>query len=69
MPSILPHLAHTPRVYMHFEALLIKLATSPKEILDEVAGWIRPVLRTEDDDIIELNIKALDAPKRTLWQQ
>lgn len=59
MPNILPHLALSPSAQKHFELLFLKLATSPKEILDEVVGWIKPVIRTEEDDLIQLNINGI----------
>lgn len=53
------------RVRAEFDAMLVTLATSPKLALDQVLPWIKPVIRTEDDDIIELSITALhdEAPK------
>jgi len=56
MPAILPLLTGHPRIRLEFEAMLVLLATSPRAAIDEVLPWIRPVLRTETDDIIEMQI-------------
>lgn len=56
MPSIVPLLGGHPRVQAEFQAMLVRLATWPKETLDELATWIKPVVRTEEDDLIELQI-------------
>ena len=56
MPHVLPFFAGHPRVHAEFQALLIKIATSPKEVLDSIIPWIRSVTRTEEDDIIHLSL-------------
>lgn len=48
----------TGRIRAEFDAMLVVLATSPKTAIDEVLPWIKPVIRTEDDDIIELCVGA-----------
>lgn len=58
MSSILPYLSGNKRIYAEFEAMLVKIATSSIEALDQVLPWIKPVIRTEDDDIIEMSIGA-----------
>lgn len=60
MPSILPLLdkQNHPRVYAEFEAMLLMLATSPLSAIDRVLPWIQPVLRTEEDELIVLNLFA-----------
>lgn len=58
MPHILPLLSGHSRIQKEFEAILILLITSPKEALDKLLPWIKPVIRTEDDDIIEMNLIA-----------
>jgi hypothetical protein len=60
---ILPHMPSvatffTGRIRAEFDAMLVVLATSPKTAIDEVLPWIKPVIRTEDDDIIELCVGA-----------
>lgn len=58
MPSVLPFFSGHPRVYAEFQAMLVRLASSPTEALDEVLSWIQPVVRTQADDLIVLNIRA-----------
>jgi hypothetical protein len=62
---ILPHMPSiatffTGRVRAEFDAMLVALATSPAMALNRVLPWIKPVIRTEDDDIIELCIGAVE---------
>lgn len=64
MPSVATFF--TGRVRTEFDAMLTTLITSPKTAIDQVLPWIKPVLKTEEDDIIELSIGALhveEAPK------
>jgi hypothetical protein len=56
MPAILPFLASYPRVQAEFAAMLVRIATWPKEELDRLATWIKPVVRTSDDDLIQMSI-------------
>lgn len=67
MPHVLPFFVGHPRVYAQFEAMMIRFATWPKEALDELATWVKPVVRTGEDDLIELAIHNLQpqpaAPK------
>ncbi len=56
MPSIFPLLEDHPKVQAEFGNLLMRLVTFPKSILDEVVPWIKTVIRTEENDIIELDI-------------
>jgi hypothetical protein len=60
---LLPHMPSvatffTGRIRAEFDAMLVVLATSQKTAIDEVLPWIKPVIRTEDDDIIELCVGA-----------
>ena len=57
MPAIVPLLSDHPRVAAEFQSMLVKLATSREEVLDEVLSWIQPMIRTESDDLIVLNIR------------
>lgn len=70
---VLPHmgaivgmglLKHHPRVEAEFRAMLTQLATQPKAVLDRLLPWIKPVVRNEQDDIIEMAITAT-APQAT----
>lgn len=56
MPYIVPLLSGYPRVQSEFTAMLIRLATWPKEELDRLATWIKPVVRTQEDDLIHMEI-------------
>src|SRR4051812_20269120 len=58
MPHILPLLVGHPRIQREFEAMLVVLATSPKDAIDRVLPWIRSVVRTQDDDLIEMQFGA-----------
>lgn len=62
MPSILPLLSNHPRVHAEFAALLIRLATWPKQVLDEVLPWIRRLDYTEEDEILLLHLGAKELP-------
>jgi hypothetical protein len=62
MASILPFFSHSPRVYVHFKALLDRLLYWPKEVTDEVVPWIRRVEHCEPDEILILHIRAHDLP-------
>lgn len=55
MPSIIPLLSHMPRAQKEFEAMMILLATSPKEVTHRLIPWIRSVTHTESDDIIHMS--------------
>lgn len=54
MPSISPLLSHHPRIKAEWDAMLAMLITQPRLVIDQVASWIKPVLRTQEADIIEL---------------
>ena len=60
MPSILPLLGDHPRIQQHFGIMLNRLITWPQSALDELVTWIRPRIGTGPDDLIELNIKAVE---------
>ncbi len=57
MPAIVPLLCDYPRVQAEFMAMLVRLATLPAAELDRLATWIKPVVGTEEDDLIVLNIR------------
>lgn len=59
MPSIVPLLGNHPRVQREFQAMLVVLATSPREAIDRLVPWIKPVIKTCDDDIIEMSVGAV----------
>ena len=59
MPSVLPFLSEHPRVYQEFQAMLIRLATWPQAELDRLTTWIKPVVRTEEDDIVFMQINCI----------
>ena len=61
MPHIVPLLSDHPRVQAEFRALLVRLATWPAAVLDEVVPWIKSVTRAEEDEIIELNLFSREA--------
>ena len=66
MPSISPLLAHHPRVKAEWDAMLVMLATSPREVIDRIVPWIKPLIRTDENDILEMNLFAPeidDGPK------
>lgn len=46
------------KIRNEFMAIVTTLATSPKTALDEIVPWIKPVVRTEESDIIEMCITA-----------
>lgn len=58
MPAILSMrlLKSQPRVEQEFQAMLVRLATWPKEALDELCTWVKPVVRTSEDDLIQMEI-------------
>ena len=47
-----------PRIHAEFEAMLVMLATSPREALDEVLPWIQPVKYTEEDELVVMSLFA-----------
>lgn len=69
MPGVLPLLggAGNERVQSHFEAMLVTLATTPKDKLDELLPWIKSVCRQEDDDVIEMRIDAKETEAGKLY--
>lgn len=56
MPHILPFLDAHPRIKQEFEAILVLLATSPRAAIDEVVPWIRPLVRTQENDLLILEL-------------
>ncbi len=65
MPSILPFFHNYPDVYAEFSAMLQRLITWPAQVLDEVTPWIRRLEYTEEDEILELNLRARKLPPKT----
>lgn len=45
-----------PKIKNEFEAMFFKLATSPKEVLDQLLGWIKVKLREDENDIIYMSL-------------
>lgn len=64
MPSVLPMLAGDPKIQAEFLILLMKLATTPANVLDEVVPWIKSVVRTSDNDTIQMDLRAKPAKNR-----
>ena len=58
MPNVLPLLSGHPRAYKEFQEMLNRLVLWPQNMVDEILPWIKSLTRTEDQDIIELNIGA-----------
>lgn len=56
MPYIVPLLSGNARVRSEFEAMTVLLATSPKAAIDRLLPWVKSVTRTEEDDIVSLNL-------------
>ncbi len=56
MPHIVPLLSGYPRVQQEFQAMLVLLATSPKQATDRLLPWIRAVVRNEEDDVIFMSL-------------
>ncbi len=56
MPHILPLLSGYPRVQQEFAAMMVLLATSPKQATDRLLPWIRSVTREEEDDVIHMSL-------------
>lgn len=54
MPYVLPFFKDHPKVYAEFEAMLVMLATTPREALDRLVPWIKSVCRTSDFDYVVL---------------
>lgn len=67
MGAIVGFLPKENRIQDEFSAMLVMLATRPREILDRIVPWIKPCIGQEPDDIIELHINAIqieDAPRK-----
>lgn len=62
MPSILPFFSEHPRVQAAWRLLLDRLVSWPVQVLDEVVPWIKGLTRTEEDDIVELDLGAVLVP-------
>lgn len=58
MPYILPLLTGHPRVKQEFQTMLLLLSTSPKDAIDRLLPWIKSTVRTQDDDLIEMQLGA-----------
>ena len=56
MPAIVPLFADHPRVQAEFQAMLVLLASSPRQCIDRLLPWIRCVYHTEEDDIVHLSL-------------
>jgi hypothetical protein len=56
MPAIVPLLAHHPRAQMELKAMMVCLTTKPHTLVDQLLPWIRSVTRTEDADLIIMNL-------------
>lgn len=56
MQYILPLLTGHPRIKVEFEAMMVKLATAPKQAIDELLPWIRSVTQEEEDDVIHMSL-------------
>lgn len=54
MPHIVPLMVNMPVVQRSFAKLTLRMATSPKEVLDEIHPWCTVIWREEDDDIVEM---------------
>lgn len=66
MPGVVQFLPDG-RIREEFIAILMNLATNPKSVLDEILPWIKPVVRTEESDVIEMCITAKhvdEAPRK-----
>ena len=64
MPHIVPLLSDHPVVQARFQQLLIRLATWPKDALDELCTWIKPIIAGEEDGIILLDINCREPQPR-----
>ncbi len=60
MPCIVPLLCDYPRVQREFLAMTVRMLTTPTAELDRLMTWIKPVLHTEEDDLIVLNIRCVE---------
>lgn len=60
MPHVLPFLSGHPRVYAEFQAMMFRFIFLPKESLDRLHTWVRPIVRKGEDDLIELCIDNLE---------
>ena len=56
MPTLYTFFEGHKRVQAEFAAMLIMLATSPKEAIDEVLPWIKSVVREADADVIYMSL-------------
>jgi hypothetical protein len=54
LPFIVPLLSDMPVCQRALQRLLLQMTTMPTNVLDEVHRWLRPVLRVEEDEIIQL---------------
>lgn len=56
MPSILPFLGINSRAYHEFKLMTDKLILSPETEIDQMLPWIKTLVKTGEDDLIELCI-------------
>ncbi len=56
MPAILGLLCDYPRVQQEFAAMMVLLASSPRQATDRLLPWIRSVTREEEDDVIHMSL-------------
>ncbi len=56
MPSIIGLLSGHPRVQAEFQAMMVLLATNPKQATDRLLPWIRSITREEEDDVIHMSL-------------
>lgn len=59
-PYVLPFMSPYPRVYSEFQAMMHMIILSPRDVIDRVLSWIKPVLdpAKELDDLIVLELFA-----------
>lgn len=59
-PYVLPFMSQYPRVYAEFQAMMHMIILSPREVIDRILTWIKPVLdpSKEHDDLIILELFA-----------
>lgn len=59
MPSIVP-LLRDHGVQHDFKEMYLRLATSPREVIDEILPWIKTVIHEDENDLVVLEITATD---------
>lgn len=63
LPHIIPLLSKYLHIQFDLKRMYEKLATSPKEVLDEILPWIQPAVREAESDVIIMRIKATHVPE------